>query len=72
MERKETILHSHSGLERLLGFPKNVVLVDKEFAPLFAKWEHLIEPFRYKQVEYIKVPISLFVFRYGEFKNLMK
>jgi len=63
-------LHSHSGLERFLAFPKHIVLVDAEFEELFPK--DVVEPFRYNKVDYVKVPILMFVDKGGVFKNLMK
>ena len=61
-------LHSHSGLERELKFPKHTVLVDAEFARLFHK--DLVKPFKYNGIDYIQVNISMFVKAGGIFKNL--
>lgn len=68
MAKETTFLHSHSGLERDLKFPKHTVLVDEEFGDRFIEKK----PFRYHGVDYIKVPILSFVNQGGVFKNLMK
>ena len=60
-------LHSHSGLEKKLLFPKNKVLVDKDFLHLFSNKQ--AEKFVYKQMEYYRVPIMAFVMKGGVFKN---
>ena len=61
-------LHSHSALERMLEFPKHIVLVDKKYEDYFPGMD--IEDFTYHNVEYIKVPIMSFYNDYGVFKNL--
>lgn len=61
-------LHSHSGLERELRFPKHTVLIDTQFAHLFTR--NLLSPFRYNGVDYFKVNILKFVNNGGIFKNL--
>lgn len=61
-------LHSHSGLERELSFPKNIVLVDAKYKDLFKEKE--IKAFKYDGIEYYKVPILSFVKKNGQFKNL--
>ena len=63
-------LHSHSGLERDLKFPKHTVLCDASFASVFHKDGIDTIPFKYNGVEYIKVPILAFVHAGGQFKNL--
>lgn len=70
MSNKVTYLHSHSGLERELKFPKHTVLVDEEYKGLFI--EGTIEPFKYNGVNYYKVPILSFVNKGGIFKNFMQ
>ena len=62
------ILHSHSGLERDLKFPKHTVLIDTQFGHLFHK--DTCVPFKYNGVEYLKVNILQFVKNGGIFKNL--
>ena len=64
-----TYLHSHSALERELRMPKHLVLVDAKFASSFLA--DTIQPFRYRGVEYYKVPILSFVKMGGVFKNLL-
>ncbi len=59
-----SVLHSHSRIERELGFPKHMVLVDKEYGYLFEKYI----PFKYRGVLYYKVPIMEFVENGGIFK----
>ena len=62
-------LHSHSGLERNLHFPKHIVLVDTKYADLFSGLPKL-EKFKHDKVEYIKVPTMEFYLKGGRFKNL--
>ena len=62
-------LHNHSGLEKLLNFPKHTVLVDVEFKPLFLDCYAM--PFTYNRVNYIKVPVLSFLRHGGVFKNLI-
>lgn len=64
------VLHSHSGIERELQFPKHTVLVDECFGRLFP--DDAIKPFRYDGVMYYKVPILMFVEKGGVFKYLLK
>lgn len=61
-------LHSHSGLERGLRFPKHTVLVDAKFAYMFSG-EPCV-PFKHNRIEYVKVNILSFVNKGGVFKNL--
>lgn len=62
------ILHSHSGLERDLKFPKHTVLIDAKFVHLFNKDATIA--FRYGGIDYFKVNILQFVRNGGVFKNL--
>lgn len=62
------ILHSHSGLERDLKFPKHTVLIDAKFVHLFNKDTAI--SFRYGGIDYFKVNILQFVRNGGVFKNL--
>jgi hypothetical protein len=62
------ILHSHSGLERDLKFPKHTVLIDAKFVHLFHKDTAIA--FRYGGIDYFKVNILQFVRNGGVFKNL--
>lgn len=62
-------LHSHSGIERELRIPKNVVLVDESFKGLFEKTD-VIVPIVYNKVKYYEVPIMSFINLGGVFKNL--
>lgn len=68
MSNGVNFLHSHSGIERELHFPKDIVLVDEKYEDLFIK--DLCKPFPYKRKKYIKVPISEFVRKGGLFKNM--
>ena len=61
-------LHSHSGLERDLRFPKHTVLVDAKFAHMFSG-EPCV-PFTHNRIEYGKVNILSFANKGGVFKNL--
>ena len=70
MSRGMTVIHSHSGLERELKFPKHYVLVDACFASSFHKYGMNTTPFKYLNTEYIKVGILDFVKVGGIFKNL--
>ena len=63
-------LHSHSGLERDLKFPKHTVLVDASFASVFHKSGIETIPFRYNGLEYVKVSVLAFIHAGGQFKNL--
>lgn len=63
-----TQLHSHSGLEGDLKFPKHTVLIDAQFGHLFHK--DTCVPFRYNGIDYFKVNILQFVKNGGVFKNL--
>jgi hypothetical protein len=70
MDDINSMLHSHSGLERTINIPKHIVLVDK-------KWEYLFkaepyEKFRYGNVDYLKVSIRSFMSKNGIFKNLSR
>lgn len=67
MSHEIDYLHSHSGLERDLKFPKHTVLVDAEYAHLFHR--DLVVPFKKNGVEYIKVNIMQFVRAGGVFSN---
>ena len=64
------VLHSHSGLERDLKFPKHTVLVDAKFANTFHKFGIDTKHFKYAGVDYLKVPTLAFVKAGGIFKNL--
>jgi len=66
MSTKYDTLHSHSGLERMLNFPKHLVLIDVKYGPDF----DVKESFSYNGKEYYKVPIIDFVKHGGMFKNL--
>ena len=70
MSRGISVLHSHSGIEKELKFPKHIVLVDECFGGLFP--DEAIKPFRYDGEMYYKVPILMFVEKGGVFKNLLK
>lgn len=59
-------LHSHSGLERELRFPKHIVLVDEKYGHLFKK----SVPFKHGDIMYYKVPTIDLVKKGGVFKNL--
>lgn len=63
-------LHSHSGIEKKLLFPKNVVLVDSMYKDLFTECKTLT--MEYNGVEYLKVPILSFVYNGGVFKAFDK
>jgi hypothetical protein len=70
MSRRYGALHSHSGLERELNFPKHIVLVDEEYKELFM--QNTIEPFRYNGKTYYKVPTLSFAEKGGAFKSFME
>lgn len=70
MSRGLIFLHSHSGLERELHFPKHTVLVDAKFANMF-DGEQCV-PFSYNRVEYVKVNTLSFANKGGVFKNLIE
>jgi len=63
-------LHSHSGLERSLEFPKNTVLVDERYREVFEDGWTPVEDFKHEGVKYLKVPILAFIEHHGVFKNL--
>ena len=70
MSHGMTFLHSHSGLERDLKFPKHTVLIDARFVHEFNKFGIKTTPFKYNGVEYYKVNILAFANAGGVFKNL--
>lgn len=61
-------LHSHSEIERDYRFPKDTVLIDKEYLYLFDG--EPCKSFFHKKKEYYKVNIITFVKKGGVFKNL--
>ena len=61
-------MHSHSGLERELKFPKDKVLIDKKYGDRFS--EDLLKPFTYNGHDYYKVNTYVFWKKGGVFKNL--
>lgn len=63
-------LHSHSGLERELKFPKDKVLIDNKYKDVFE--EDMLTPFPYNGRNYYKVNIYIFWKRGGVFKNLFR
>ena len=68
MSHGKDYLHSHSGLERELKFPKHIVLVDEKYGHLFTN----PIPFVKGGISYCKVSISEFVHNGGVFKNLFE
>lgn len=67
-------LHSHSGLERSL--PETVndkfhVLIDEEYKQMFESCGVEVKPFKYRNVQYYKVPTYAFFRKGGVFKNLI-
>lgn len=67
MSNGVTYLHSHSGIERELKFPKHLVLVDEKYKSLFL--QDTITPFKHNGRLYYKVPVLSFVRKGGMFKN---
>lgn len=65
-------LHSHSGLEGILNFPKHIVLIDACFGAQVHKYGANTTPFTYRGKEYLKVEILDFVKAGGIFKYLME
>lgn len=63
-------LHSHSGIERDLKFPKDVVLVDVCYENIFEDVPH--KPFMFKKHKFLQVNILNFLHKGGVFKNLYK
>lgn len=61
-------MHSHSGLERELRFPKDKVLIDKKYGDMFE--DALLKPFSHNGHDYFKVNTYIFWKRGGVFKNL--
>lgn len=70
MSENVRYLHSHSGLERELRYPKHLVLCDEEYKELFESSGIKISLLRYKGMRYCEVPTLLFVIKGGVFKNL--
>lgn len=64
-------MHSHSGLEREMRFPKSLVAIDERWLDRFADIADVIklEPFSRHGMKYYKVPILYFVKKGGVFKN---
>jgi len=69
MSKRLNILHSHSGLERDLGFPKHTVLVDAVFASSIHAKGGDTKPFNHNGVEYVMVNTYQFYLCGGVFKN---
>lgn len=67
-------MHSHSGLEREIKYPKHKVLVDEEYEDVLIdtalKKSIKFNRVKYNNVTYIEVPIMLFVKNGGVFKSL--
>ena len=59
-------LHSHSGIELEMKFPKHIVLVDEKYGNLFSK----SSPYVYKNKTYLKVSTLEFANNGGQFKYL--
>lgn len=68
MSNGVNFLHSHSGIEREMKFPKDKVLVDERYYDMFSG-EPLSE-YGYKRRRYYAVNILSFVRKGGIFKNL--
>lgn len=66
MSKGYDFLHSHSGIEAEMKFPKHFVLVDEEYKSLFKK----STPYIYKGKTYHKVDTIEFVNNGGRFKYL--
>ena len=62
-------LHSHSILEGNMNFSKGRVLIDEEYAPMFADIQHELKPFNFNKRKYYSVPILAFVHKGGRFKR---
>jgi hypothetical protein len=67
-----TTLHSHSALERLLNYPKHIVIIDENYSYLFDRESVSLKPFKYNGVVYLQCPIMDFVKVGGVFKNLLR
>ena len=65
-------MHSHSGIERDLNFPKDVVLIDIDYVKKFEALGLKLAPFYHNGVTYYKAPTMLFWRLGGQFKNLTK
>lgn len=63
-------LHSHSGLERELRFPKDKVLIDNKYKDMFD--DVTLTPFSYNGRNYYKVNTYVFWRKGGVFKNLFR
>lgn len=62
-------MHSHSGLENSLGYPKHLVLVDEKYEDLFLEANIRVVKVSIKNKKYLRVPILAFVKLGGQFKN---
>jgi hypothetical protein len=58
------VLHSHSGIEVEMKFPKHIVLVDEEYEAMFSN----PKPYVYKGKTYMKVSTREFAEKGGIFK----
>lgn len=68
-------LHSHSELERSLpetAKDKFHVIIDGEYKRMFELDGVEVKPFKYKKIQYYKVPTYAFFMKGGVFKNLNK
>lgn len=74
MSQGYNFLHSHSGLEREIKYPKYKVLVDEEYEDMLTdgtlKNQIKFSRVKLNNVTYIEVPVSLFIKNGGVFKNL--
>lgn len=62
-------MHSHSGLEGSLGYPKHLVLVDEAFEEKFKEANVKVIHVAIRNKVYLRVPILAFVKLGGQFKN---
>ena len=74
MSQGYNFLHSHSGLEREIKYPKHKVLVDEEYEDMLTdgtlKNQIKFSRVKLNNVTYIELPVSLFIKNGGIFKNL--
>ena len=66
MSKGVNCLHSHSGIEVEMKFPKHIVLVDEKYESMFS-WH---QQYYYKNKMYLKVSTREFAENGGVFKFL--
>lgn len=70
MSQRIPYLHSHSAYEREKKFPKDKVLIDERFKPMFEERHLFVEDYMPESKQFCVVRILDFVKLGGVFKNV--